>query len=259
MSIVELNIEKHIGTITMNDPRHRNCLSAKMIAGIIHAFEACERSGCRVIIIRAHENATVFSAGHDVREIPTDKQDPVTWNEPYSNLLRTVRNCSLPVISQLGGTVWGGACDLVVCTDLIVASENVTFAITPAKLGLPYNTVGVAHFIGSLPLHIVKEMFLTARPITAETAHRLGFVNRLVQPEELQEQTLQLAQIVADNAPLCIRVLKTEMRMLADAIMLSPGDFEQIQSLRRATFRSKDFLEGINSFYEKRDPKFRGE
>ncbi|WP_432799059.1 methylmalonyl-CoA decarboxylase [Poriferisphaera sp. WC338] len=258
MSLVELEIKNHIGTITMNDLRHRNCLSAALIDGILHALDACEKQHVRVVILRAHDDADVWSAGHDIREIPTDKQDPVTWNEPYGKLLRVIRHCRLPVICEIGGTVWGGACDLAVSSDLIVASTNVTFAITPAKLGLPYNTVGVAHFLHALPLHIIKEMFLTARPITAQAAHRFGLINRLVELEDLRAESIDLAEIVAANAPLCIRVLKTEMRMLADAFALAPDDYEHIQFLRRQTFRSQDFQEGLCAFHEKRSPDFQG-
>ena len=268
MSLIEFSIHNHIATITLNDPRRRNCLSSELIAQLLNAIDSCEEQHARVIVLKANTGETrtkagktlpgVWSAGHNVKEIPTDKQDPVTWNVPYVSLLRRVRHCLLPVIASIDGTVWGGACDLAVSCDMIVATTNVTFAITPAKLGLPYNTAGVSHFLGGLPLHIVKEMFMTAQPLSVEKAHNFGMVNRLAEPDHLEEETMKLAQLVAKNAPLCIRVLKAEMAKISDSLAMSAEDFEQIQMLRREAFRSHDFQEGINAFHEKRSPNFLG-
>ena len=80
------------------------------------------------------------------------------------------------------GSVWGGACDLVLACDLVVADETASFAITPAKIGLPYNVVGMLNFMSHLPLAVVREMFFTADPIDARRAERIGLVNRLVPP-----------------------------------------------------------------------------
>ncbi|QQE13106.1 methylmalonyl-CoA decarboxylase [Planctomycetota bacterium] len=261
MSLIEMKIEHHIATLSLNDPTKRNCLSTELIQQLLHAFDACEHQHVRVIILRANtgnKKPGVWSAGHNVKEIPTDKQDPVTWNVPYVTLLRKVRHSLTPVIAQIDGTVWGGACDLAVSCDMIVATTNVTFAITPAKLGLPYNTVGVSHFLGCLPTHIVKEMFMTAQPLPVEKAHNFGLVNKLVEPDQLERETKHLAARVASMAPLCIRVLKAELAKLSDAMNISADDFEHIQMLRREAFRSVDFQEGINAFHEKREPNFKG-
>ncbi|QDU35028.1 Methylmalonyl-CoA decarboxylase [Poriferisphaera corsica] len=281
MSLIEIKTENHIATLTLNDPTKRNCLSASLIEQLLHAFDACEKQNIRVIILTANTHASqsndsptttqktegntgegggggVFSAGHNIDEIPIDKQDPVTWNVPYVTLLRKVRHTLTPVIASINGSVWGGACDLAVSCDMIVATTNTSFAITPAKLGLPYNTVGVSHFLGSLPTHVVKEMFMTALPLSADRAHNFGLVNRLVSPENLQSETLTLAARVASMAPLCLRVLKAELVKLSDAMNISADDFEHIQMLRRQAFRSQDFQEGIRAFHEKRPPNFKG-
>ena len=142
--------------------------------------------------------------------------------------------------------------------DLLVGTPTATFAITPAKLGLPYNTAGLTHFLGVLPLHIIKEMLFTARPITAEDARSYGLLNRLVEPDQIEETTLNIARDIASRAPLAIRVLKDEMCKLTAGLNLTADGFEEIQNARRQAFRSEDFREGVTAFFEKRTPEFKG-
>ena len=82
--------------------------------------------------------------------------------------LHAVRRAPFPVIAAVEGGVWGGACEFVLTCDLIVAVRTATFAITPARLGVPYNTAGVAHVLGAVPLNVAKEMFFTAEAISAQ-------------------------------------------------------------------------------------------
>jgi methylmalonyl-CoA decarboxylase len=155
-------------------------------------------------------------------------------------------------------SVWGGACDLVATCDLAVGTPGATFAITPAKIGIAYNTGGLTHFLGVLPLHIIKEMLFTGQPISAEDAHRFGLLNYLVPPDQLEAKTLELARTIASRAPLAVRVLKMELRSLTQAPDLSADEFEQIQYARIQANNSDDFKEGVKAFFEKREPRFQG-
>ena len=248
-----------IGTITMNNPKRLNCLSTELVAGILKAFDHVEESRARVVILRAYSGCKVWSAGHNIKEIPLDGQDPVNWSVPFESLLHRVRNCPVPVVGMIEGSVWGGACDLAMTCDILVGTPTATFAITPAKLGLSYNTAGVNHFLGVLPVHIIKEMLFTAQPLSAETAYRMGLLNRLVEPEELESVTLKLAGDIAGLAPLAVQVLKAEIQRLTAGPGILPDDFEKIQGLRREAYRSEDFREGIQAFFERRKPDFKGE
>ena len=125
-------------------------------------------------------------------ELPVADRDPLPYDDPLEQILRAVKSFPTPIIAMVHGSVWGGACDLVLACDLVVADETASFAITPAKIGLPYNIVGILNFMSQLPLAVVREMFFTADPIDARRAERIGLVNRLTTPEELEARNLRL-------------------------------------------------------------------
>jgi methylmalonyl-CoA decarboxylase len=156
------------------------------------------------------------------------------------------------------GSVWGGATDLVLRCDLIIGDETSSFAITPANLGLAYNTVGLLHFLRRLPLNFVKEMFFTAAPVKAEDASKWGILNHLVPAASLERFTYDLAGLMSSKAPLVLASVKEQLRLLAHAAPLTPDVFERKQDLRQRVYQSEDYREGIRAFHEKRKLVFTG-
>lgn len=256
--VTQTSISGHIGVVTIDNPPV-NALNREVCAGLLAAFDEFERARVRVVVLAAEPSARVWSAGHDVSEIPLDGHDGVTWTTGFERVLRRVRACPAPVIAMLHSSVWGAACDVAVTCDLATGTPQTTFAITPVKLGISYNVGGMSHFLGALPLHIIKEMAFTGDPLSAEDALRLGLLNRLVPLERLEEVTMELAHIIAARAPLAVTVLKTELRGLTSGAAMSADEFEQIQSVRRAAFMSHDLKEGVEAFFQKRPPVFEGE
>jgi methylmalonyl-CoA decarboxylase len=258
MSFVIATVEDSIGTIVLNHAQKRNALSQALIADLLNALETFRQQNLRVVILCAPEGTTVWSAGHDVSELPPAHRDPLSWDDPLRRLIREVENYPAPIVAMIEGSVWGGACELAFACDLVIAAEDATFAITPAKLGVPYNLSGLLTFMNTISLHIVKEMAFTASPITAERAERLGIVNRIVPKQDLKKHTSEIARQIVRNSPLSIAIMKEELNLLANAYDLSPLMFERIQSLRRVVYNSQDYQEGIRAFLEKRAPKFLG-
>lgn len=258
MSLVVASIDAAIGTITLNNPRSRNALSEELVAELLSALDRMQEADVRVVILRAPQGVKVWSAGHDVNELPEGGRDPLGWDDPLRHLVRSIENFPSPVIAMVEGGVWGGACEVVFACDMIIAAPSATFAVTPARLGVPYNVTGMMTFMNAANIRIIKEMAFTAKPVGAERAERTGMINHLVSAEELVAFTYELAGVITQNSPLSIRVMKEQLRVLAGAHPISPRGFEKVQGLRRFVYDSDDYLEGIHAFKEKRAPKFSG-
>jgi len=258
MPAILTRVDGFVGTNTLNQPAKRNALSERLVEGIIAALEDFKERRLRVVVLRALPGSRVWSAGHDVDELPEGRRDPLGWDDPLRNLIRQIENYPGPVVAMIEGTVWGGACETAFACDIIVAGPDTTFAVTPAKLGVPYNVSGMMTFLNAANLRIVKELAFTARPCSAERAERLGIINHVVPVDRLEAFTYELAADIAELAPLSIAVMKEQLRILAGAHPMSPQGFERVQGLRRVVYDSEDYQEGIRAFKEKRRPRFKG-
>jgi len=257
--LVEVVDQGSVRFLTLADPDRRNALSWNMLHDLMAAIRDGQQQGTRALVLTATPVNGVWSSGHDISELPTGDRDPLTWDNPLEAALRAVRDAPFPVIAAVDGSVWGGACDLVITCDLIVATRSATFAITPARLGIPYNTAGVAHFLSALPVHIAKEMFFTSDPIDASRASGLGMINRLVENrEQMESAAAELSTRIANLAPMAIEAIKAEISALSDARHLSSEEFEKLNTLRTRAWRSHDYQEGLTAFHERRAAEFEG-
>jgi methylmalonyl-CoA decarboxylase len=258
MSFTKVTQEGFIGTIMLDYAEKRNTLSSDVINEIIAALDSFRQQKLRAVVLRAQPGAKVFSAGYNILELPVTHRDPLGWDDPVRHLVRAIEEFCAPLIAMVEGGVWGGACEVVLACDIIVAAPNASFAITPAKLSVPYNISGLLTFLNAAPARIVREMAFSGKPVSAARAEGMGMVNHIVAAEEIEAFTYDLARDIAANAPLAVSVMKEQLRILEGAHPVDPLGFERIQGLRRIVYDSRDYVEGLSAFKEKRKPSFEG-
>lgn len=254
--MLKVSVDDMVGTLSLDRYDKRNALSEGLVDRLLRALDSFADGGVRVVILRAAGSNPIWSAGHDIDELPVAGADPLPYRDPLEVLLRRVRTYPGAVVAMVHGSVWGGACDLVFNCDLVVADESASFAVTPAKLGVPYSVSGIQYFLSRLPLHIVNELMMTADPITAERALRHGIINRLVAAADLEQVTADLAAVIRSRSSESIRAYKEQARLIVEAVPLTAQQAQYIHQLRLDVYSGRDYAEGVAAFEEKRSPRF---
>ena len=256
-ALVRCEVVDGVAWITIDSPPV-NALSIHLIDDLAEALANAQPPEVRAVVIRAKPGSQVFSAGHNINELPVNGRDPLTYNDPLRKVIRQIEAHPSPVVAMVEGSVWGGACEVVFSCDLVIAATDSTFALTPSRLGVPYNMSGILNILKVADMHLVKEMLFTARPMSAARLGSCGVVNDVVPAGELADTVATITDAIVSTSPLVNRILKEELRVLSNAHPLTPEAHERIQSLRREAYDSDDYQEGIRAFKEKRRPNFRG-
>lgn len=255
-SFIKAVTNGNVATIRFANYAKRNALSKDLIDEVLSALNTFSTQDIRALILRTDEKNKVWSSGHDITELPQSCRDPLPADDPIEVLLAALQSFHAPIIAMVDGEVWGAACDLVMCCDIVYGDESCAFAITPVKLGLPYTASGISHFLARMPLNIVNEMFCSALPIGADRAGRIGIINELVPGDNLEAKVYEMANVIATRSPQAVSAFKAQVQMLADAYSLSPKTYERLQSIRRNVYLGTDYQEGIDAFLQKRSPVF---
>ena len=253
---LSVSTDQLITRIDLANSERRNALNDALLNELIEALtDAAQVS--RVVILGARTSSGVWCAGFDITSLPTDGSMPDPATSPFDRALSTVRELPIPVIAVVDGGAWGGGCNLALACDLLVATHEASFAITPAKLGVAYDSAGIADFLAALPVNFAREMFFTGEPVTAARLESLGVVNALCDsPDTANAAAHSMARTIASRAPLSLRSIKAEI-----AEQISPGasDVEALHRMRKQAWASDDFREGRAAFAERRSPNFLGQ
>ena len=242
--------EDKIAKITLNRPEKRNALSYELLTELRDLLQRIkEERKVKVVIIKGAGKA--FSSGHDLRELLNDPIEVEKLFKRCYEVMHSIRDAPQTIIAQVHGVATAAGCQLVAACDLAVAEENALFAMPGVKIGLFCSTpvVFVSRAIGRKRAY---EMGITGEFITAKQAYDWGLVNRVVPPDELEKETMELAKKIASYS---LEALESGKRLFYRQINMH--DFAaldyatEVISLHSS---SEDAREGISAFLEKREP-----
>lgn len=238
--------------ITLNRPQVLNALNKKLWRELYENLDQAEKDGeVRAIIITGAGRA--FSAGDDIKEVASLE----TLNEVKTFFLdfaaptiTKIVELPKPVIAAVNGFAYGGGCEIAMLCDLVVASEDATFAIPEALIGAipPIAAAIGAHIIGKLN---VSRLMLTGEPITAQEAKLIGLVNKVVPAQELMNAAEELAKSTMRAAPSSIKAIKKLMVRQLELERLRQA-VEELMNI----VQTGEGKEGHIAFVEKRAPRW---
>jgi len=241
-----------VAVITINRPAARNAINQGVREGLAEAWErfANDREARAAILTGAGDQA--FCAGADLKEMALKKLGSLPGN--FLSTLNVNTQVTKPVIAAVNGVAYAGGWALVQMCDIVVASQTARFAITEAKVGrgMPW----AVPLTNMIPQKVLLEILLTGNPITAQRAYEIGFVNHVVPADQVMPKALEIAETIAENAPLTVAAAK-EMVYLATDMGRRAG-LEAARHLFDHVYRSEDAQEGPRAFAEKRKPQWKG-
>ena len=204
----------------------------------------------------------VFSAGYDIGALDEETFEEAAERlvaHPFHAAIEALEAYEYPVVAQVNGHALGGGLELALTCDLRIAARGAKLGMPPAKLGLIYSHTGLKKFVEVCGVANTSELFHVGRNVDADRAERMGLVNRVVEPDELDEAVLGLAGEIAANAPLSLAGNKRIIRALREVPSALPAEVErELVELRESCFRTEDFREGVRAFAEKRAPEWKG-
>jgi len=249
--------EEHIAWITLNRPEKLNALNRPLWKELQKALQEAD-SDDEISVIVLTGSGRGFCAGDDIGEL-TRLQNPSDAKDLFLNciygLVDIIFRLQKPLISAVNGLAYGGGCELVLLTDIAVATEDARFAQPEARIGAwpPIFAVFGPPIVG---MKATQELLLTAEPISSQRALEIGLINRVVPQDKLTETTVKIARNLKKSSPASLRIIKETVnqalgRHLYDFWIAS-------QRFSHEVARTKDFSEGTKAFIEKRTPFFQG-
>ena len=245
----------HVLLVTIDRPEARNAVNGEVSTLLGNALhEADTNPDIRVVVLTGAGEQS-FCAGADLKAISRGEDIFPAENRHWGFAGMMQHYVSVPVIAAVNGTALGGGCEIALASDLVVAADHAIFGLPEVKRGLVAAAGGAFRLPEQLPHRVAMEMMLTGEPISAERALELHLINRVVPADQLLDAALELAEVIAANAPLAVQGSKRVALGIIDGTR--PGEVEKWRVSDTEMINvmtSEDAAEGPRAFAEKRAP-----
>lgn len=245
-----------LGWLVLNQPERRNALSRAMweaMPGLLDEAEA--DADIRIVVVRGVDHKA-FAAGADISEFEQVHATPETsktYNRVVQAAERQLSHFPKPTIAMIQGPCVGGGCGIAVACDLRFADTTARFGIPPAKLGLVYSLHDTKLVVDKIGPARTLDMLYTGRLVDAPEALRIGLIDRVFDPQDIEKETRAYCEAVAQASQFSVRATKHMVQLILDG---QAEDDEATLQLFDGAFRGEDYVEGRTAFMEKRKPKF---
>ena len=256
MEYSKLLVEKEngIAIVKINNPQSLNALNSTILGELDTLFTELENDSSISVIILTGEGKA-FVAGADITEMSSmDAAEGKAFGEKGAKVFRKIELLSKPVIAAVNGYALGGGCELAMCCDIRIASAKAKFGQPEVGLGITPGFSGTQRLPRLVGMGKAKELIFTAEAINADEACRIGLVNSVVEPEELMNTAVAMAEKIAGKAPVAVKYSKESINR---GIQCSMDEAINIEAnLFGLCFATEDQKEGMKAFMEKRKAKF---
>ena len=246
----------HVAYITFNRPEVMNAMDAETYADLSNAWiEVRDNPEIWVALITGKGRA--FTAGADLKSrIGAPSETWHFWQTQSEQILNRGLEVWKPVIAAVNGYCLAGGMTLLFATDIRIAAESAVFGISEVKRGILPGNGGTQRAVRQMPYPIAMELVLIGDNITAQEAHRIGLVNKVVPDEQLMDEAERYARRICENPPLAVRAIK-ELAVRSQYMHIQDG-LRLESAIGRALGTTEDAAEGRRAFAEKRKAVFKG-
>ncbi len=251
---IQTEIHDRVGLVRLNNPKALNALTPDLMRELVEVLETWDRDeAIGAMVITGNEK--VFAAGADIRSMAQASAVDMLLSA-YIDLFDRIGKLHKPVIAAVSGWALGGGFELAMACDMIVASETAVFGQPEINLGIIPGAGGTQRLTRTVGKYLAMEIILNDRRLTAEEAARFGLVNRVAPVDRYLEEALELAQKIAQRAPIAVRLGKEAVQFALESSL--ENGLRHERRLFYLLFATEDQKEGMQAFLEKRKPSWQG-
>lgn len=247
-----------VATLVLNRPAKHNAITFRMwqaLPEVLHDLE-CD-AHVRVVVVRGAGDRA-FASGADIAEFPDVRTGPEAarrYSAAVDAAERALANFPRPTIALIHGFCVGGGLELALACDLRWASRTARFGITAARLGIVYSFRATRRLASVVGPSRARDLLYSGRLVDAGEAAAMGLVDRVCEPDRVEEETYAYARTLAERAPLTQRAAKLMLQHLVGEGEMTESDLAALQD---QAYESRDYQEGVAAFLARRPPRFEG-
>ena len=256
--MIQFEIVSGVGKITLNRPEKYHSFVREMALQLQKTLDNCnEEKEVRAILITATGKA--FCAGQDLGEAidPNGPDLAQIVKEHYNPIINKIRNMEKPVVSAVNGVAAGAGASISLCCDIVVACESASFIQAFSKIGLIPDSGGTFFLPRLIGIQKAAGLMMTAEPISAKDAERMGMIYKVFSDDSFEEESWKLASKLAEMPTKGLGLTKRLLNASYSNNFEEQLDMED--KCQTIAGNTSDFKEGIEAFFEKRKPNFKGE